>query len=420
MRRVLSYTNISYPVTLDSPISAGHATNSNAFPQPGCVAVPDGTKELIVRLAGPETEGMSMANRVENEVAIILLASAALDHFRPPMVPRVYGWGSAATSSADNAAQGWIVQELMPGVSLADSFEKMPLDEKRKVFAQMAALLKGLQSYKLPVSITQFGGVTWDDAGRVVSASMPTVNAGPWVSYEPHFKGRLEVALRKATDNKYIKGWEANGLRERLDRFVAEGVPRQFEGLGDKEERVVIHADFSMACQIPFFRLDMLLTTATDASNLLYDPASGRITGLIDYDFATILHPSYEFLRSFSGAGGQFRGWYVDEDGDEAALRKAKLEGFPSPLPTTKPDDGAVNWEDAKAWEDALLEIGVKRPQTIQGIDRVADVDTVLQAILPWRVTNEDVLKLQTEETILKSRDENEEHLDKLLGRLGF
>jgi hypothetical protein len=76
--------------------------------------------------------------------------------------------------------------------------------------------------------------------------------------------------------------------------------------------------------------------------------------------------------------------------------------------------------KDVKAWEDALFEVGAKRPQTIRGIDRVADVDTVLQAILPWRVTNEDVLKLQGEETMLKCRDENEEHLDKLLGRLGF
>jgi len=141
---------------------------------------------------------------------------------------------------------------------------------------------------------------------------------------------------------------------------------------------------------------------------------------LIDYDFATILHPSYEFLRSFSGAGGQFRGWYVDEEGDEAALRNAKLHGFPSPLPSTKADDGAVNWEDAKAWEEALQEVGAKRPQTIQGIDKVADVDTVLQAILPWRVTNSDVLKLQTHETIVQCRNDNEEHLDKLLTRLGF
>src|SRR5687767_8644761 len=80
----------------------------------------------------------------------------------------------------------------------------------------------------------------------------------------------------------------------------------------------------------------------SDASNLLFDPDLGRITGLIDYDFATILHPSYEFLRSFN-AGGQFRGWYVDEESDEAALREAKLHGFPSPLPPTKADDGAVN-----------------------------------------------------------------------------
>lgn len=56
----------------------------------------------------------------------------------------------------------------------------------------------------------------------------------------------------------------------------------------------------------------------------------------------------------------------------------------------------------------------------MEGIDKVADVDTVLQAILPWRVSNADVLKLQTEETILQCRDENELHLDKLLSWLGF
>jgi hypothetical protein len=134
----------------------------------------------------------------------------------------------------------------------------------------------------------------------------------------------------------------------------------------------------------------------SDARNLLYDPDLGRVTGLIDYDFATILHLSYEFPRSFYGAGGQFRGWYVDEESDEAALRHAKLYEFPSPLPPTKTagGDGAapVNWEDAKAWEDALEEVGAQRPRTMRGIDKVADVDTVLQTILPWRVTNSDVL----------------------------
>jgi hypothetical protein len=136
----------------------------------------------------------------------------------------------------------------MPGTPLVDSFETMQLDKKKKVFAQMAALLKGLQSYKLPESITSFGGVTFDGAGRILSAPMPTVGAGPWPSYEAHFKGRLEVALKKATNNEYIKGWEANGLRQRLDKFVADGLPVQFQDLGYKHERVITHADFSKDC----------------------------------------------------------------------------------------------------------------------------------------------------------------------------
>ncbi|KAK3299651.1 kinase-like domain-containing protein [Chaetomium fimeti] len=389
------YNNFVYRVTLGSPVLSSHAS-SRITPQSTCVPIPDGAKQLIVRLANQETEGMSMANRVENEVAIISLAAAALDGFQPHVVPRVYGWGSAAPKSA----QGWIVQELMPGSPLAEVLGEMDLDQKRKTFAQMAALLKGLQSYKLPETITGFGGVTFDDAGRIVGAPMPTVGAGPWPSYEAHFRSRLEASLKKAQDNQYIKGWQPNRLRERLDKFISDGVPAQFHALSSKGDRVITHGDFN-------------------ASNLLFDPVSGRITGLIDFDFAAILHPSYEFLRSFDGAGGQFRGWYMDEESDEAALRDAKLNGFPSPLPATKAD-GPVQWEDAKAWEEALEEVGAKRPRTLQGIDAVADVDTVLQGILPWRVTNSDVLKLQTHDTIMQCRDEKEEHLDKLLRRLGF
>lgn len=61
--------------------------------------------------------------------------------------------------------------------------------------------------------------------------------------------------------------------------------------------------------------------------------------------------------------------------------------------------------------------VGAKRSRNIKGIDKVADVDMVLQAILPWRVSNADILRLQTEEAILRCRDENEKHLDKLLSR---
>lgn len=130
------------------------------------------------------------------------------------------------------------------------------------------------------------------------------------------------------------------------------------------------------------------------------------------------MHPSYEFLRSFDGAGGQFRGWFGDEASEQAALREAKLHGFPSPLPPTTKD--GVKWDIAKAWEDELEKMDVKRPRNIKGIDKVADADTVLRTILPWRVTNSDILRLQSEEVIMKCRDENEKQLVKILSRLGF
>lgn len=155
-------------------------------------------------------------------------------------------------------------------------------------------------------------------------------------------------------------------------------------------------------------------------TNILFDEESARITALIDYDFSWIAHPSYEFLRSFDGLGGQFRGWSSDEQSQEAALRRAKLDGFPASLPSKADSDSGIDWEVAKAWEDALEAEGVKRPGTIKGIDKVADVDTILCAILPWRVTNADILARQTEEVIIECRNENEDHLDKLLSRLGF
>lgn len=192
-----------------------------------------------MRLTNPDAEGMHAATRVENEVAIISLASSALHGFQPHVVPHIYGWASA------KSGQGWMLQEFMPGSPVDEAFKTMDHEQKKKIFAQMTELLKGLQEYKLPETITAFGGVTYDDAGQIISEAMPSVGAGPWPSFEASFQGRLEVALKKADENPYIKGWRANGLRDRLEAFVAGGVPDQFETLSSKEDRVIVHADFS-------------------------------------------------------------------------------------------------------------------------------------------------------------------------------
>lgn len=144
----------------------------------------------------------------------------------------------------------------MPGAPLDESFGAMELEKKREIFAQMAKILKTLQDYELPASITGFGGVTFDGNGDIVSTAMTSVGTGPCPTYEASFKSRLEVALQKADKNPYIKGWRANGVRERLDPFVERGVLAQFEDLGSKQDRVIIHADFSKLFtefQIPSF-----------------------------------------------------------------------------------------------------------------------------------------------------------------------
>ncbi|KAK4223651.1 hypothetical protein QBC38DRAFT_516499 [Podospora fimiseda] len=335
---IFKYNNFVYHISLPSPLTS----DLNAFSQPGTVPIPKGTKDLIIRLGNPSAEGIHHQNRIENEVAIINLVSSAL---------------------SDAGIQPCIT----------------------KLLRQMAKIIKALQEYKLPSTITKYGGLTFNESGGIASTAMPTVGAGPWETYEESFRYRLELELEESDANPYVKGWHGNGLGKRIEEFVKLGFSEQFELLGGKDDKVVVHCDFN-------------------------------------YDFSWISHPSYEFLRSFAGLGGQFRGWSVDEENQEAALRDAKLHGFPESLPVKNDEntDSGIDWEAAKAWEDALEEEGVKRPRTMQGIEKVADVDTVLCAILPWRFTNPDIVARQTEEVLMKCREENEKELDGLLKRLGF
>ncbi|TGO24069.1 hypothetical protein BPAE_0113g00260 [Botrytis paeoniae] len=113
---------------------------------------------------------------------------------------------------------------------------------------------------------------------------MTSIGAGPWGSLEKFCRECLKVAFAKAVAKPYLQGWKDDGVRK-----------------------------------LP--------------ENLLYDPTTCRITALLDYDFASILHPAYEFFLSFGSSGGQLLGWPGDKETE--VLRTSKLTGvFPSPLPT--------------------------------------------------------------------------------------
>lgn len=153
---------------------------------------------------------------------------------------------------------------------------------------------------------------------------------------------------------------------------------------------------------------------ATD--NLLYNPSTGRITALLDYDFACINHLAHEFFSSFATNGGQLSGW--SPDSEAAEFRQSKLTGrFPSPLPVSSD----VDWELAQAWEEQLCKANVKRPSTIRGVEKIADVEKLLSLLLPWRLTNEDALRRNPNEEKRKAlKRASEQEIVEFLAHLGF
>lgn len=62
------------------------------------------------------------------------------------------------------------------------AFDTMDVQQKKQIFAQMAKLLKALQDYQQSESITEFGYMTFQDSGCVVSIAMTGVGVRPWPS----------------------------------------------------------------------------------------------------------------------------------------------------------------------------------------------------------------------------------------------
>lgn len=74
--------------------------------------------------------------------------------------------------------------EFKPGADLIDQFPALSLDEKKKVLEQFANIFAAIQAVKLPIGVTKFGGMTFNEAGEIVSGQMPLLVGGPWDDYE--------------------------------------------------------------------------------------------------------------------------------------------------------------------------------------------------------------------------------------------
>ncbi|KJK67129.1 hypothetical protein P875_00117532 [Aspergillus parasiticus SU-1] len=403
-------SNLVYQVDLSEPTrEAYHGSR-----KPGTVAMPENTGRLMIRFFKPfdtYNEGV----RVENKVAAMTVARLALaDSALHTIIPQVYGWNSGKN---EPSGQAWVLEEYVPGKNLGDDFPTLPSDKQQVLLAQLAEVVKAFQDYNFPETAQGFGGLAFNADGNVC-AGPPSfqVVGSPFSSHAELYRGLLDWQLGASDQYELINGWWISGLRDRLDRFVAEGLdgvlskfPTGSSNFRSSESRSLI------------WKYKELLKT-------LYDPEILHITALLDYGLSHISIPAAEYLHYFHSISGALAAPYSEETED---LREAILHGFPDVenLPNSKPmrqgwaEFGSgrdIQWGLAKAWNDELVRVGALRPSTIDGADDFSRAHWFIQDLAPWHLFDPAVLEIRTPEQLEEARKEVEATLGKYLDGWGF
>ncbi|KAK1988431.1 phosphotransferase enzyme family protein [Colletotrichum cereale] len=393
------YNNFIYKITLSNPATAASIPNAGPY----IVALPqEGVSTLIMRLANPKAEGIVSETRVENEVAAMYLARQGLLSSAKPdtaaLVPALYDWQSTSNSPS---GLGWSLMEFKEGVPLDTLFRDMSVGDMKEVLGQIADIFTGIQNSPLPESIRHHGGMTIDGEGNIVSGPMTTLKGGPWESYTSFWEAKLALRIEDAGVSPALGGWKPNGVRERVDKFLAAGLGKFLDESGvDVEKRAFIHGD---------------LTT----NNMLYNPSTKKLTSVLDFDWAFVSHPCHEFFASLGDIGGNTGGGTGrDPDLSGGRLGKAVLTGnFDIP---DIPEAAAKQLVRDKAWDDALAERGALRPSEIEGISAMNRLRRLEALLCPFELEHPAMLRRKTPEEIAEMRKAAEDKLVDCLAEFGY
>ncbi|OAA64208.1 Aminoglycoside phosphotransferase [Niveomyces insectorum RCEF 264] len=349
--------------------------------------------------ANPHARGVNNAHRVENIVAAQHLSRGALlASGLPPLVPAVYAWAPYRPEIEGEGGLGWMLDEFRTGEELIGVFPRLPLDEKRKLVTELAQTFSCIQAVKLPLDVKKFGGLTFDEHGRIVDGQMPTLDGGPWETYAEVWQARLRAQLKNSEkEGLVLLGWRPDGVRDRIEAFLANGGVERVLDSVDVKQRVLVHGDFT-------------------SWNVLFESESARITALLDFDFASVTHPCHEFFGGFSDIGGGIR----FEDKGCQFLAQPVLSGNFGQVPEGLSEEQLDKWEVAKAWDAALATRGAIRPSSIAGLDRLEDLRVMADMICPRMLSHEMMLKRAPRDVQEKQRQEIQVKLLRLLEKYGF
>ncbi|TEA10433.1 hypothetical protein C8034_v009846 [Colletotrichum sidae] len=372
MNSPFPYNNFIYRVNLSSPpTTAQFVRNARAeTPQPGTVPCPAGTTSLILRLANPDPRiGIKNTNRVENEIASMVLVRQALSASKySRIVPDVYTWASMSDG------QGFSMQQAMPGPCL-----------RERVLTT--------SPYRARQSFLGKWQISWL-CYKALSAQMTLFAGAPSPTYTGFRRNIFNVKLREADDNPVMQGWREGGVRSRLDAFIDGGLAKALADL--EQTKTLVHADFT-------------------TNNLLFDPSTLQVTALLDFDFSYVGTAADEFMGFSFGniCGGTLPGPY-ESAADQLALRQLMLSGFRE-TPPAGWESSETQRDLAEEWDRQLARAGAARPSTISLFEEIANIYWLQDKVSPFQLHNPMMRKRMTEEQQRKARKTTEDLMIKFL-----
>jgi hypothetical protein len=145
---------------------------------------------------------------------------------------------------------------------------------------------------------------------------------------------------------------------------------------------------------------------------LLYDPATGAISGFFDFDFAKISHPLDEYSAySFGDFGGNL---------GNSALKSAIMSGVFDVQP---PTDEVSNdlWVVAKAWDAALSTQGAIRPASSKDLKIFLTLKELEELLCPSQLSHPTLIKrLGGDDKVKEAKEKAEEALSNFLAGFSF
>lgn len=150
-------------------------------------------------------------------------------------------------------------------------------------------------------------------------------------------------------------------------------------------------------------------------NNVLFEPAANKVTGLVDFDFASVCHPCHEFFTSFGDIGGSTNG------GDVIGRRLSEALVTGNFDPDNVPDEMAEIWATATAWDRAMAaRQGLVRPSQLAGIRALTQLGRLEGLLCPFRLVHPVFLRRMTPEQTADARVAAEQALESCLSSLGF